>query len=124
VSALKEESKINAWEIEVYKQVVSQKNEEVNKLLAQLHQLEEKEHQMQVESTPQHSMQQLRIEQQLHQLTVDSSELRMKLVQTKDEKAEAERQLELAQNAKQFQQSCVTESVSKLEVISSFSYLV
>jgi len=104
--------------------VVIQKNEEINKLLAQLHQLEEKEHQMQLESTPQHSMQQLQIEQQLHQLTVDSSKLRMKLVQTKDEKAEAERQLELAQNTEQFQQSCVTESVSKLEVISSFSYLV
>jgi len=73
VSALKEESKIKAQEIEVYKQVVSLKSEEIDKLLAQLQHLEEKGHQMQLERTQQHSVQQLQSEQQLHQLTVDSS---------------------------------------------------
>ena len=111
---------MKAQEIEVYKQVVSQKSEEIDKLLVQLQQLEEKGQDMQVESTQQHSVQQLKFEQQLHQLTVDSSKLKMKLVETEDEKAEAVRLMELAQNAKEFQQSCVTESVSKLQVISSF----
>jgi len=51
VSALEEESKTKAQEIEVYKQVVSQKSEEINKLLAQLQQLEEKGQDTQLEST-------------------------------------------------------------------------
>ena len=111
---------MKAQEIEVYKQVVSQKSEEIDKLLVQLQQLEEKGQDMQVESTQQHSVQQLKFEQQLHQLMVDSSKLKMKLVETEDDKAEAVILMELAQNAKEFQQSCVTESVSKLQVISSF----
>jgi len=48
---LKEDSKIKAQEIEVYKQVVSQKSEEIDKLLAQLQQLEEKGQDTQLEST-------------------------------------------------------------------------
>jgi len=62
-------------------------------------------------------VQQLKFEQQLHQLTIDSSKLRMKLVQAEDKKAEAVRQQELAQNTKVFQQSCVTESVSRIKVV-------
>ena len=116
MSALKEESKIKAQEVEAYKQVVIQKNEEIDQLLAQLQQLEEEGQVMQEERTLQHSVQQLQFEQQVHQLTVDSSKLRMKLAQVEDEKADAVRQLEFAQNTKEFQDSCVTDSISKLEV--------
>ena len=62
-------------------------------------------------------MEQLKFEQQLRQLMVDSSKLRMKLVGAEDEKAEAVRQQELAQNTRVFQQSCVTEFVSRIKII-------
>ena len=62
-------------------------------------------------------MEQLKFEQQLCQLMVDSSKLRMKLVGAEDEKAEAVRQQELAQNTKVFQHVLCDRIVSRIKVI-------
>ena len=101
-------------QIEAYRKELRDKDREINKLEVQLQEAEGKLRGLvheEAEITQLQSIQSLLLEQQLHRLTTETSDLSLKLVQTRDEMAEAVINLEKAQNSQEFQQSSVVENM-------------
>ena len=101
-------------QIEAYSKELRDKDREISKLEVQLQEAEGKWRGLvheQAEITQLQSRQSLQLEQQLHRLTTETSDLRLKLVQTRDEMAEAVINLEKAQNSQEFQQSSAVENM-------------
>ena len=100
--------------IESYSKELRDKEREISKLEVQLQEAEGKwrgfVHE-EAEITQLQSMQSLKLEQQLHRLTTERSDLRLKVVQSRDERAETVINLEKAQNSQEFQQSSVVENM-------------
>ena len=119
LSAARQECESKGNKIEGYKAVISQKDEEVQRVFRQLQSCEALLQQQTTKSSPSYESStctpktiptyELRKEEEIFQATNEVTELRVRLVQMEDEKQEAVRQLEAAQLEKKLQQEIIAE---------------